>query len=206
MLFNRKKDLIFYRIMTDITANIGEAAQLFYENVETLSDKEEYAEKIKTLESKGDDYTHLLIKELNQTFVTPLDHEDLLTLAKDLDDIIDGIEACAARFVYMHVEKPTPYLLQFADLLRTGAQLIQEAFVGLEKRNYTQIRKISVEVNILENEGDKILRESISSLFEEPVDLVNLIKMKEIYEKLEAVTDTYEDLMDVLESVVMKYA
>ncbi|WP_191142350.1 DUF47 domain-containing protein [Polycladospora coralii] len=205
-MFNRKKDLIFYRIMTDITANIGEAAQLFYENVETLSDKEEYAEKIKTLESKGDDYTHLLIKELNQTFVTPLDHEDLLTLAKDLDDIIDGIEACAARFVYMHVEKPTPYLLQFADLLRTGAQLIQEAFVGLEKRNYTQIRKISVEVNILENEGDKILRESISSLFEEPVDLVNLIKMKEIYEKLEAVTDTYEDLMDVLESVVMKYA
>ncbi|MBS7531724.1 DUF47 family protein [Hazenella sp. IB182353] len=205
-MFNRKKDLIFYRIMTDITANIGEAAQLFYENVETLSDKEEYAEKIKTLESKGDDYTHLLIKELNQTFVTPLDHEDLLTLAKDLDDIIDGIEACAARFVYMHVEKPTPYLLQFADLLRTGAQLIQEAFIGLEKRNYTQIRKISVEVNILENEGDKILRESISSLFEEPVDLVNLIKMKEIYEKLEAVTDTYEDLMDVLESVVMKYA
>lgn len=206
MLFNRSKDRLFYQIMLDATANISEAAQLFRENVETLADKEKYAERIKDLESKGDEYTHLLIKELNQTFVTPLDHEDLLKLISTLDDVLDGIEACAARFVYMHVDKSTPYLVKFAENIESCSRHLQDAFMALEKRDFGSIRKISIEINELENEGDKLMREGVSALFEEPVDPIELIKMKEIYERLEDVTDTFEDLMDVLESVVMKYA
>jgi uncharacterized protein len=206
VLFNRSKDRLFFQMMLDVTGNIAEAAQLFRENVETLAEKESYAERIKELENKGDEFTHTLIQELNKTFVTPLDHEDILKLVFNLDDVLDGIEACAARFVYLHVDKSNPLIVKFAEVLQAGARHLQDAFAALEKRDYAAIRKASVEINRLENEGDKLMREGISKLFEEKVDLVELIKMKELYEKLESVIDSFEDVMDVMESVVMKYA
>lgn len=195
--------------MIDITTNILEAVHLFRENVEkvdTLRDREIYAEKIKELELKGDEYTHQLIKELHMTFVTPLDHEDIYKLASYLDDVLDGIEACAARFVYFHVDHNTPSLIRFADNLLECAKHLHHAFISLEKRDYKAIQKVAVEINELENEADKLMRESIGTLFEEPVNMIELIKMKEIYERLEYVTDTFEDVMDIMQSVVMKYA
>lgn len=206
MFFNRSRDHIFFQIMFDAAANIAEATRLFRENVNTLEQKEKYADRLKELESKGDEYTHLLIKELNQTFVTPLDREDMLQLAVKLDDVMDGVEACASRFVMFRVEQSTPYLVQFAEILERSSDFLQEALRALEKRDYATIQRITVELNMLENEGDRVLRESITTLFENPTDPIHLLRMKEIYEKLEMATDTVEDLADVLESVVMKYA
>ncbi|EGK11406.1 DUF47 domain-containing protein [Kroppenstedtia eburnea] len=206
MLFNRSKDSVFYQTLVEAAGNIVEAMQLFRQNVETLEHKEEYAEKLKDLENKGDEFTHLLVRELNQTFVTPMDREDILQLALKLDDVLDGVEACASRFVYCHVDKTTPYLMQFAEILEKSAEFLQEAFISLEKRDFNSIQKYVVEINLLENQADRLMRESVGSLFENPVDPIELIKMKEVYERLEDVTDTAEDLADVLESVVMKYA
>ncbi|WP_176786472.1 DUF47 domain-containing protein [Thermoactinomyces sp. DSM 45892] len=206
MIFNRTKDRIFYQTLIDAASNIVEAVQLFRENVETLEEKEKYAERLKELESKGDAFTHLLIKELNSTFVTPLDREDILNLAVKLDDVLDGIEACAARFVYFHVNKSAPYLVQFAEIIVSSAQLLQESFIALEKKDFQSIRKISIEINDLENQGDKLMRDSLYTLFENPSDGLELFKMKEIIEKLERVTDLFEDLMDVMEGVILKYA
>jgi predicted phosphate transport protein (TIGR00153 family) len=186
--------------------NIAEAAELFRENMETLADKVTYAERIKDLETKGDEFTHQLIQELNKTFVTPLDHEDFLKLVFNLDDVLDGIEACAARFVYLHVEQSNPRFVKYAELLQEAAKNLQEAFFALEKRNYEAVRKASMEIQRLESEGDKLTREAIGKLFEEKTDPIDLIRMKEIYEKLESVIDRFEDVMDVMESVVMKYA
>lgn len=205
MLFFRSKDRLFYQTLIDATYNIVEAAQLFRENVETLHDKEAYAEKIKELESKGDSYTHLIIRELNQTFVTPMDREDIYQLASKLDDVLDGLEACAARFSYYHVNQTTPTLVRFAELIEKSAHYVQEAFVALEKKDFATLRKASIEINSIEDEADKLMRESVGALFANVKDPIELIKMKEIYEKLENVTDTFEDLTDVLESVVMKY-
>ena len=204
-----KKDRVFYKIMIDITRNILEAAQIFRENVENMGSLKEirmYAERIKDLELKGDEYTHLLIRELNLTFVTPLDHEDIFKLASCLDDVLDGIEACAARFLYFHVDHSTPSLIRFADNLLECAEHLHHAFISLEKRDYDAIREVSVKINLLENEADKLMRESISALFEPPINILELIKMKEIYERLEYITDAFEDVMDIMESVVMKYA
>ncbi len=207
MFFNRSKDRLFYQVLVDATSNIIQASQLFRENIETLAEKEKYAEKIKELESKGDEYTHLLIRELNQTFVTPLDREDILELAVKIDDVLDGIEASAARFVYLHIDHSTPYLVKFGEIIETCAGYLQEAFLALEKRNYAQVRKLSIEINKLENQGDRLMREGISEmLLKKDIDILELIKMKEVYEKLENVTDTFEDLFSVLEGVVMKYA
>lgn len=206
MLFNRSKDRFFYQTLNDAAANIVEAVKLFKENVETLKDKEKFSDRIKELESKGDEYTHLILQELDQTFVPPLDREDIMALAGHLDDVLDEIEACTARFVYCKIDETTPYLIRFADILEKCAGLLQQSFLALEKKDFRTIRKVYIEINELENAGDRLMRESIHTLFEEPVDILNLIKMKEIYEKLENVTDTFEDLMDVMESVVMKYA
>ncbi|WP_168188659.1 DUF47 domain-containing protein [Thermoflavimicrobium daqui] len=207
MFFNRSKDRIFYQTLVDATSNILEAVLLFRENVETLEEKESYAEKIKELENKGDEYTHLIIRELNQTFVTPLDREDILALAVQVDDVLDGIEACAARFVYLHVDHSTPHLIKFAGVLESCARHLHEAFIALEKRDYAKIRKASIEINVLENEGDKLMRDGIAEMLASPdIQVLDLIKMKEIYEKLEDVTDTFEDLINVMEGVVMKYA
>lgn len=206
MLFNRSKDSVFYQTLVEAAGNIVEAMQLFRQNVETLEHKEEYAEKLKDLENKGDEFTHLLVRELNQTFVTPMDREDILQLALKLDDVLDGVEACASRFVYCYVDKTTPYLMQFAEILEKSAEFLLEAFIALEKRDFNSIQKYVVEINLLENQADRLMRESVGSLFEDPKDPIELIKMKEVYEQLEGVTDTAEDLADVLESVVMKYA
>jgi predicted phosphate transport protein (TIGR00153 family) len=206
VFFLRSKDKVFYQTLIDAAGNIVEAVQLFRENVETLEEKEKYADKIKELENKGDDYTHLLFRELNKSFVTPMDREDLLQLAVKLDDVLDGIEACAARFVYFHIHQTTPLLIQFADNIEKCAQLLQEAFIALEKKDYERVRQISIQINDLENEVDRMLREGMYHLFANPGDPIEVLKMKEIYEKLENVTDTFEDLMDVMESVVMKYA
>ncbi|WP_124728099.1 DUF47 domain-containing protein [Staphylospora marina] len=206
MLFNRSKDRLFFQMMQDIVGNIAEAAELFRENMETLSDKVTFAERIKDLETKGDEFTHQLIQELNKTFVTPLDHEDFLKLVFNLDDVLDGIEACAARFVYLHVEQSNPRFVKYAELLKEAAKNLQDAFFALEKRDYEAVRKASMEIQRLESEGDKLTREAIGKLFEEKTDPIDLIRMKEIYEKLESVIDRFEDVMDVMESVVMKYA
>lgn len=206
MFFNRSKDQIFYQTLIDATVNIVDAVELFKQNVETLKEKEKYAERLKELERKGDEFTHLLIKELNRTFVTPLDREDILELAVKLDDVLDGIEACAQRFVSLHVETPTSYLIKFTEILEKSSYCLQEAFVSLEKRDYDNVRKISIEINSLEDEGDRIYFECIKELFENPEDPIYLIKMKEIYQRLEEVIDTFEYLMNVMEGVVMKYA
>ncbi|SFS46955.1 DUF47 domain-containing protein [Marininema halotolerans] len=206
MIFNRSKDSVFYHTLVEAASNIVEAMQLFRQNVETLQHKEDYAEKLKDLENKGDEFTHLLIRELNSTFVTPMDREDIKELAVKLDDILDGVEACASRFVYYNVEKTTPYLLQFGELLEKVAEHLQEAFIALQKRDFATIQNLVVEINLLENQADRLMRQSVGSLFDEQKDPFELIKMKELYEKLEGVTDSAEDLADVLESVVMKYA
>ena len=206
MFFGRSKDHLFYQILIDASSNLVEASKLFRKNVENLKEKEKYAERLKELEHRGDELTHQLIQELNHTFVTPLDREDLFELAVILDDVLDGVEACAARFVYFHFDQTTPSLIQFADIHEKCAKLLHESFVALEKKDFKRIREISIEINELENDADNLMRKSLYELFKEPGDPIELFKIKEIYEKLEKVTDAYESLMNIMEGVVMKYA
>jgi predicted phosphate transport protein (TIGR00153 family) len=202
-LFGSKGDTFFYQTLIDVTANIVEAIRLFRENVKTLEKKEEYSEQIKALESKGDEYTQLLITELNKAYYTPMDREDILQLAGKLDDVLDGVESCATRIVY--IDKPTNYLIQFGDLLEPLGKHLQDAFICLQKQDFTTLRKLCVEINMLEDEGDRLMRESVGSLFNPPVEVVELIKMKDIYERLERVTDAAEDIANILEGMIIKY-
>ena len=204
MFKKQKKTGLYSKTMMDITSLILEAAELFRENVETLEEREQYGEKIKRLESKGDEYVQLLITQLNKEYFPPMDREDIFQLVAKLDDILDGIEACAERSVY--IEKTTPQLIRFADILVQMAQILQGAFASLNDRQFEELHKATIEVNSLESEADLLLRDSLSELFSNPKDVVMLIKMKDIYERLEKTTDAAEDIADVFESMIIKYA
>jgi len=160
---------------------------------------------IKDIEHKGDNKTHEIIKTLNKTFITPLDREDIYSLASKLDDILDLIDASSQRFVMYNVEKPTPASQELAFIILKCCQTIQRALRHLGGK-FDDINDCCVEINALENEADRVCREAISKLFDEEKDPITLIKWKEIYETLEKATDKCEDAANILESVVVKHA
>jgi predicted phosphate transport protein (TIGR00153 family) len=162
--------------------------------------------QIKELEHKGDSITHEIINKLNKTFITPLDREDIYALASKLDDILDLIDASAARVIMYNVETILPEAQSLGFIILQSCHAVDKAVAMLGKKTNEQIFEACVEINALENEADRVSREAISRLFDEEKDPIQLIKWKEIFETLERATDKCEDAANILESVVVKNA
>jgi predicted phosphate transport protein (TIGR00153 family) len=158
---------------------------------------------IKELEHAGDVLTHDLIRKINTTFVTPFDREDVYALASRLDDVLDLIEAAADRLVLYRIKEPTSGARAFADVIVKTADSVKTAVECLRtsSKGYHQH---CVEVNRLENEADRLLKELIAALFADVTDPIEVIKWKEIYETLEEVTDRCEDVVNVIEGIMLK--
>lgn len=159
--------------------------------------------QIKQIESECDALTHNIIQRLNQTFVTPIDREDIHALAKSLDDVMDAIDAAAAvtrRYRMAHLRYGAREL---ASLTWQSAMQVKVAVEALERRN--DVHQLAVEVNRLENAADDIHDESLRRLFEEEHDAITVIKWKEMLDLLEEATDRCEDCANVLEGVVVKH-
>ena len=199
------KDEKFFVMFNELTAVIVKGAEQLKEMLDTFDDPVSWQRRIKDTEHQADHITHDIIKKLNQSFVTPLDREDIYALASGLDDILDLIDACAQRMVMYNVEKPTPQAKELAFLILKSCQTLQKA-VALLGGKVEPITVYCVEVNALENEADRVLREAVSWLFDNEKDPIQLIKWKEIYETLELTTDRCEDAANILESVVVKNA
>lgn len=206
MFFTSKSDQKFYNLLTEAARNIADTADLFREAVANMNRIDEYAVQLKALEDKGDHITHQLIYLLNKMFVTPLDREDILNLAVQMDDVVDSIEACAARLSIYNLREADRFMSEFAQVLTEQAAEIAEAVDRLKNRDLQKLRENAVKINLLENQGDDLLRKSLSQLFAEEKDPIRIIKLKEIYETLEQATDRAEDVANSLESVVMKNA
>uniref|UniRef100_A0A831XD43 DUF47 domain-containing protein n=1 Tax=Geobacter metallireducens TaxID=28232 RepID=A0A831XD43_GEOME len=199
------KEEKFFALFKDMTANIIEGAKLLKDMMDNYDDPQGSQKKIKDVEHKGDQITHDIIQKLNKSFVTPLDREDIYALAAALDDIIDLIDASAIRFIMYNVEKPTQEAKELAFIILKSCEAVARAVAQLGGK-FEHIAESCVEVNALENEGDRVCREAISRLFDEEKDPIQLIKWKEIYEILERATDKCEDAANILESVVVKNA
>lgn len=200
----RKKD-IFLKTLEEMADTVIEAMEFFAQNITDLSDVAYFAKRMKELESKCDRYTHIIYKELNKTFITPIEREDILALASTLDDVVDGVEACASRIEMYNIKEKDEHISAFADILVRSAHEIKEAISLLsQKKKLLSIRKPCIALNKLENEADERLRISITLLFSQVKDPIELIKRKEIYEKLEETTDSCEDVAHILESIVMR--
>jgi predicted phosphate transport protein (TIGR00153 family) len=162
------------------------------------------ADEIKEVEHKCDFLTHEIIQRLHRTFVTPLDREDIHTLARTLDDVMDAIDSAAAIVRLYQIEKVRQDARELAHLVRTSSEQVVIAMRALERR--TGVAAPAVEINRLENEADRAHQNAVRRLFEEERDPIVIIKWKEILDFLEAATDRCEDVANVLEGVVVKHA
>jgi len=162
------------------------------------------ADDLKDIEHKCDHLTHEILKRLNLTFVTPLDREDIYVLARALDDVMDAIDAAGGYLRLYKVMSDRPGARELSAIIVQSTEEIHRGMQQLEKRD--GVMKSVVEINRLENEADQLHSASIGRLFEQETNALEVIKWKEILNLLEEATDRCEDVANVLESVVVKYA
>ncbi|GFN33263.1 DUF47 domain-containing protein [Paenibacillus xylaniclasticus] len=202
MLF-KKKD-IFFKTLEEMADTLVVAVEYFGANVVNLKDVSAFAKKMKEYEKHCDQYTHTILTELNKTFITPIEREDIMALTISLDDVLDGIEACASRFEMYQIKEHDDYIGLFADNLVRCSHQIKKAIYLLTEKKLLAIHEPSIAINELENQADDLLRVSITNLFSNVKDPIELIKKKEIYERLEQTTDCCEDVANTLESIIMR--
>ncbi|HEX6532696.1 MAG TPA: DUF47 family protein [Nitrospira sp.] len=194
----------FFELFKNAAHNMIEGSRLLKEMMEQYQPASEQAKRIKEVEHVGDGITHDIARRLNQTFITPIDREDIHDLASALDDILDVTEAIADRFVLYKVTKPTERAVKLADLLYQASVAVGAAVDRLGFA-HPDIKECSVQVNSLENEADRISRDAISELFDKETDPMAVIKWKEIYEGFETGTDRCEDVANILERIALKH-
>lgn len=207
MLFGNSKDQQFYEILRKASENAVETAAMLSKLLEDPTQHPTLVPQIKTLESKGDEYTHQLFGLINKTFVTPLEREDLADLGVAIDSVVDAMEAAAARISIYKVKESDRHLKAFAQILRAQATELVAAIDLLAGGKLLPIRERAFQINVLENHGDDQLRMALSELFDEAqANPIRFITMKEIYETLEEATDQVEAVANTLEGVIMKHA
>jgi len=157
---------------------------------------------VRSLEQKGDEIIHEIFTRLNSTFITPLDPEDIHSLASHLDDITDGIEETMYRLSAYHVDPIPPEVSELTALIVACGHSLLKAFEALSEDK--PLLEHCIEVNRLEDAADQIVRRAIAQLFRSEKDPIQLIKLKEVYEIIENTTDCCEDVVDVLQGVVVK--
>ena len=198
------REIAFFEMFQKAAHNMIEGSRLLKNMMEDFRNPVEQARRIKDIEHIGDGITHDIALELNQTFITPLDREDIHGLASVLDDILDLVEAVADRFVVFKVAKPTETAIKLANILYQSAVAVGAGIDQLGKP-HADVSQYFVLVNSLENEADRITRDVISKLFEEEKDPIAVIKWKEIYENFEEGTDRCEDVANILERIALKH-
>ncbi len=198
------RDVKFYALFREQADNIVKAAQMLMALFENYQDIEKRVAEIKFVEHKGDQLTHELMMKLNQTFITPFDREDIHALGSALDDVLDLLDAAAGRMVTYKVTAITAGAKQLGRVVLHGTEILHKAVSELEKPGH--ILEYCEQIQLLEEEADRIKGECVARLFEDSANPVEIIKWKEIYEVLEAATDKCEDAADVLETVVLKAA
>jgi hypothetical protein len=182
---------------------IAEAARLLQEAVqEGNSHLARAAARIQQLEGEGDEIIHDILTKLHQTFITPLDPEDIHLLSSRLDDVLDGIEETVHRMVAYRLEPIPATVVELCEVVHDAAGSLQKAFRALHKDQ--QVLEHCIEVNRLEDYADQLLRRAIGDLFQQEKDPIALIKQKEVLESLEDTTDRCEDVADGLQNVVVK--
>ena len=201
------RDEKFFDLFRAQAANVVEGARLLKDLLEDYTDVEQKRMKIEKTESVGDEIAHKIMEKLNTTFITPMDREDIHALTSALDDILDYINGTAQRLQLYRVSSITPDAITLANVILRAAEETEALTDSME--NYKDIKNLKsrwIEVNRLENEGDKVSRDAIAGLFENETDPIEVIKWKELYEHLETAIDKCEDAANIVEAVVLKNA
>ena len=201
------QEMVFFDLFEKAAENVRRGAEELLEFPVKFDDLPERQKRIKDIEHAGDKITHTTIEKLNQTFITPLDREDIHELICRIDDIIDLIDTAVARMHLYKIDKPTEDAKALARVLVDATKIITELLPKMRsmKLSSTLLRHC-IEIHTKENEGDRIEQHALAALFEGGQDPIYIIKWKDIYEELEAATDRCEDVANVIEGIVLKNA
>jgi predicted phosphate transport protein (TIGR00153 family) len=194
----------FFDLFEEAAGNIARATELLDQMLRDYPERRDLAREILICEQEGDRITHDVIHAINNTFVTPIDREDILVLVSALDDVVDFVEEVADYLGLYKIDAPMEQSQRLARVLAQAGRQISEAMPRL--RNFDDMSHYTVEVNRLENEGDRIGREAVASLFEEGIDPLVVIRWKDIYERLEEAIDACEKVAYILEGITTKNA
>lgn len=207
MFFSSKKKDFLFTTLTESSVNIKEAAKFFYDFTEKSSDNlNSLSTTIKGFETKGDTYVRTIQTELDKSFITVIEREDILLLTMKMDDILDGFLQCASCMELYEIASDDTYIQQQAKILFESVREMVAAVDVLAYKDFDTVRKCAILMKDLETEGDVILRKSIKELFRNEKNPIILMKYKEVYEILEEISDACQTVANVLESIIMKNA
>jgi len=195
----------FFDLFVEVATRNTEAAKRLRELFEAPPERRTpIVQAIKQLEHEADQVTHEVVNRLDRTFITPLDREDIHQLASDLDDVMDAMDGTARRAQIFHLGIAPPGVKQLVEVIERMVAVLAEGVGRLKKGD--DVMKFCVEAKRLEEEGDAIYHEALGLLFEKERDALEVMKWKEIYDKLEMTLDQAEDVANVLESITIKHA
>lgn len=201
------KEEKFFDLFYELAIKIEEGGELFLDMVEHYEYSEPKIAKLKELEQEADVITHKTYEKMHKTFLTPIDREDIYALVNKMDSILDMIEASAARMSLYKVKVPAKEIIDQAKILNKAIKKVKYIVHAMKNmKNAKMILDACVEINTLENEGDIVMRMTMTRLFEQEKDPIELIKWKEIFERIEEAIDVCEDVANVVEGIVLKYA
>ena len=190
-------------LFAQMTSYINDAAKTLVEMLSQRDgDYQEYVQRIKSIEHACDDLTHSVATRLNQSFITPFDREDIYMMSKALDDVVDLIDGAARAVVMYDIHETTEAAKQLAGIIQRMAVQLNEIVSVLQKPKGVTERL--VELHRLENEGDDVYQRAVGALFHENRDPLEVIKWKDVYEKLEAAIDRSENVANIIEGVIIK--
>jgi len=199
------KDRKFFPFFVHASGNLIETADLFRKLVSAQCVREEVVAQIREHEKKGDQITHQIYEELNKTFITPFDRDDVHRLANSVDNVLDQINSACQKIQRYQQKLPVDSFIAFADLIYQASVEIDNAMKELNNlKDHASIMSTCVRINEIENTADDVFEAFISKLFREEKDAVELIKQKEIISALEKATDAAEDVSDLLKSIMVK--
>jgi predicted phosphate transport protein (TIGR00153 family) len=199
------QDKAFFDVLERESTNVLVGAKKLEEAIKSFDNMAERRREFKDIEHQGDEIVHDVYERVNRSFITPIDQEDLTKLASLYDDVLDFMYAVINRLVLYEITSPTPPMIEFAGIVRASVEQIHSAFLSMRNLNKAEIDKNCIEVDRLENEADVLLNQSVADLFQSR-DVISILKLKEIYEHLETVTDRCEDLSFVIRDVMIKHS
>ncbi len=203
------KDRIFYSLFEQVAAELKKMGSKLKEVVHepNYEARGKLIKEMEDMEHVMDDLTHNIFTELGRNFITPFDREDIHLLASSLDDIADYMYASAKKINFYHVNPDDMGMHKFAELIDTATNHVYKAVTELRNmKNIRQITDALMAINTIENTADDIFDLSIERLFDNEPDAKEVIKKREIYQVMEIVTDKCEDVANVIESIIIKYA
>jgi predicted phosphate transport protein (TIGR00153 family) len=204
MRFVRKGE-DFFELFENVGRNLLQASAALVDFFESFDDMPAKIKSISDLEHDNDLLTHEIIRKLNKTFLTPFDREDIHALASRMDDVLDLMWGAAQRAQLFKIKEPTEASAALAKNLAAAVEFVYKAVAYLKAKKYTYIQDICVEIHGLENQNDRIFRQTLGKMFDEITDPITIIKWKEVYEILENASDRCEDVANTLESIALKY-